>query len=117
MKRIVTIALLAACAGADELPPAAAPSITTHPVDASVVEPGTATFVVTAAGDSPLTYRWERKRAGDTGFTPIDVTAEPTAHHVSYVTPATQATDDLIEFRVVVSNPGGSVTSSVATFR
>jgi len=117
MRRTMLIVLLAACGGADDEPPpeSESPSIAVQPTDVSVVEPSTATFAVTADGEPPLTYRWERRRAGETDFTPIDIMVEPAAGDTSYVTPPTQATDDMTELRVVVSNAGGSATSDAAT--
>lgn len=81
-----------------------APSVTTQPLDASVVAPATATFNVVAGGTTPLTHQWYRNGAAIVGAT-----------GASYTTPATSAGDSDAVFAVVVSNAAGSVTSRSAT--
>jgi hypothetical protein len=85
------------------------PSISVQPVDVAVTEPAGATFNVTAAGSGTLAYRWQRLAAG----TWSDIAG---ATGASYTTPATQrAADNGAQFRVVVTNSIGSVTSDIAT--
>jgi PQQ enzyme repeat len=84
-------------------PPMAA-SITAQPTNQTVIVGRTATFAVTAAGTGPLTYQWQ------TGGVPISGATSP-----SYTTPPAKATDSGSTFLVVVSNAGGSVSSSAAT--
>ncbi len=88
---------------------AVAPSVSTQPADQSVIEPATATFNVTAGGTAPLAYRWQRLG----GATWADIAG---ATGASYTTPATtRAADNGAQFRVVVTNAIGSVTSNAAT--
>ena len=95
--------------GNPEQPAATAPSITSQPVAFGVAEPAVATFSTVATGTAPLTYQWQRNVGGS--FTDL-----PGATGASYTTPATvRATDNGAQFRVVVSNAAGSVTSSAAT--
>ncbi|MCW5664484.1 MAG: immunoglobulin domain-containing protein [Piscinibacter sp.] len=89
------------------------PSITQQPASASVSEPDTATFSVTALGTPPFTYQWQRS---DNGGANWDDIAGATAR--SYTTGATSvAADDGDRYRVVITNPDGSTTSSAATLR
>lgn len=89
--------------------PVVAPTIATQPANATVTQPATATFTVVAAGTAPLGYRWQRLTSG----TFVDL---PGATAASYTTGATtRAGDDGAQFRVVVTNAAGSVTSAAAT--
>jgi hypothetical protein len=83
-----------------------APSITQPPSDTTVSAGQTATFTVLASGSSPLAYQWQKNGSVITGATSS-----------SYTTPAVAMADDGSTFNVVVSNPGGSVTSNPATLR
>ena len=81
-----------------------APYITAQPVNQTVTAGQTATFSVTAAGTAPLAYQWQKNGA--------DIAGATTA---SYTTAVTTTSDSGEQFRVVVSNSGGSVTSMPAT--
>jgi putative pyrroloquinoline-quinone binding quinoprotein/putative pyrroloquinoline-quinone-binding quinoprotein len=98
--------LLTACGGGgggSGAPAAAAPSIATQPSDQKVVVGRPATFTVVAGGSAPLAYQWQK------GGTPISgATAS------SYTTPPSVQSDDGSTFLVVVSNAGGSMTSTGA---
>ncbi|PYT77503.1 MAG: hypothetical protein DMG40_23165, partial [Acidobacteria bacterium] len=83
---------------------AAAPSITTQPVNQTVTAGQTATFTVVATGTAPLSYQWQKNGTAISGATSS-----------SYITPATTSADSGEQFVVVVSNTAGSVTSSAAT--
>ena len=69
----------------------------------------TATFSVTVAGGG-LTYQWQSMASGASLFTNI-----AGANASSYTTPATAITDSGTQFRAVVTNTQGSVTSNAAT--
>ena len=89
--------------------PLVAPTITNQPADRTVIEPATATFSVVADGSAPLAYQWQRNVIG----TWTDI-AGATAS--SYTTAATtRAADHGAQFRVVVTNAAGSMTSNAAT--
>jgi len=75
-----------------------------QPSAQTVVVGQQATFAVTASGTGPLTYQWQKNSA-----------SIPSASSRSYTTPATTAGDNGSVFQVVVSNPGGSITSTPAT--
>ncbi|MGA9115643.1 MAG: immunoglobulin domain-containing protein, partial [Bacteroidota bacterium] len=79
------------------------PSITSHPVEQTVGEGGTATFSVAASGSPPLAYQWTRNGA--------DI---PGATAASYTTPPAALADHGAAFRCRVSNPAGSATSNPA---
>ncbi|WP_417538942.1 YCF48-related protein [Marinobacter sp.] len=82
----------------------AAPTITTQPLAQSVEQGQKATFTVTAGGTAPLSYQWQRDN--------IDIAG---ANAASYTTPVlTLAADDGAVYRVIVTNPVNSVTSSDA---
>jgi glucose/arabinose dehydrogenase len=87
-----------------------APGISVQPQDrvGSVGRP--VTFSVTASGTGPFTYQWQRQPAGGGAF--ADVAG---ATGASYTLDPVSAADDGARFRVVVTNAGGTVTSSAAT--
>ena len=88
-------------------PAPVAPAITVQPADTSVVADQEATFNVTATGTA-IAYRWQRSADG-TNWN--DVGGAPTATlSVSGLT----TTDNASQWRVIVSNSVGSVTSAVA---
>jgi hypothetical protein len=76
----------------------------THPSSRTVAAGQTATFSTSAKGDGPLTYQWQRNELAISGAT-----------SASYTTSPVTAADNGARFRVVVSNPVGSVTSNQAT--
>jgi uncharacterized repeat protein (TIGR01451 family) len=86
------------------------PSITTHPVSASICPGNTHTLSVSASGGSPvLTFQWQSS-SDNVAFSDI-----PGATSASFTTPALFAAT---YYRVVVSaaaNGCGSATSNVAT--
>lgn len=87
------------------------PSITQQPASQAVSEPDSASFSVTALGTPPFTYQWERSDDGGANWTVI---AGATAR--SHTTGATSvAADDGDRYRVTITNPDGSTTSSAAT--
>jgi len=77
-----------------------APSITTQPADQSISAGQTATFSVTAAGSTPLSYQWRKNGAAIAG-----------ASGASYTTPAESTSDNGANFSVLVSNAAGSIAS------
>ncbi|MBK8705165.1 MAG: hypothetical protein IPN33_17420 [Saprospiraceae bacterium] len=85
------------------------PSITTHPVGATICGGGTHNMSVTAAGGTPsLTYQWQ---SSPTGSTWTNISGATTS---SYTTSALTST---VYYRVIVSASGegcGSVTSNSA---
>lgn len=98
-------ALLAACGGGGN---SSATAISAQPVDQSVVEGSTATFVV--AANNATGYQWQRSTDGGTSFSDV-----PGATGASYTTPAAALPDTGTRYRVLVSGAGTSVTSSAAT--
>src|ERR1700687_992171 len=80
-----------------------APAITTQPANRTVTAGLTATFTVAASGTGPLNYQWQRN-----GSTINGATAD------RYSTPITVGADSGAQFRAVVSNSAGSVTSNAA---
>src|SRR5437867_1370353 len=81
-----------------------APTITTQPQNQTVVAGQSATFAVSAGGTAPLSYQWQKIGVSIAGAT-----------SANYTTPATATTDNGLAFRVLVSNAGGTATSSAAT--
>jgi glucose/arabinose dehydrogenase len=80
-----------------------APAITTQPASQSILEGQPVTFSVGASGQNPLSYQWQRNGVDINGATSSRYT-------ISSVTTA----DNGAQFRVVVSNSFGSVTSDAA---
>jgi hypothetical protein len=64
---------------------------------------GTATFTVEASGTTPFSYRWQRNGTTISGAT-----------GTSYSRNNVQLTDNGARFRVIVTNPAGSATSTEA---
>lgn len=81
----------------------AAPTIATQPADATIVVGQSATFTVAAAGPGPLSYQWTRDGSAIGGATGS-----------SYSVSTSDRTLDGAVYRVVVSNPAGSITSAAA---
>jgi hypothetical protein len=94
--------------------PVALPLIGEHPRDRTVVEGLPAAFRITASG-SALTYAWERSNNHGQDWIDAGSTGE------LYTVPAAQLAvvslggDDGAQFRVSVTNPAGTVTSTSAT--
>ncbi len=81
----------------------AVPTITNHPADVSVAVGQPASFSVAALGTPPLAYQWQ-----------INETNIPGATHATYSISQTTA-DHTGNYRVVVSNTSGTITSNPAT--
>ncbi|MDM0109860.1 hypothetical protein QTH97_33445 [Variovorax sp. J22R24] len=77
-----------------------APVIATQPVRATVLTDGKATFTVDATGTG-LSFQWKENG--------VDI---PGATAATYTTPAASSSDNGAQYTVVVSNAGGSVSSS-----
>ena len=88
------------------------PRVGGQPADLVVVVGEAARFKVTAYGREPLSYRWERKAAGQTVFTAIAGATLP-----EYALGAATVADDQAQFRCVVTNPFGTATSRAAGLR
>jgi hypothetical protein len=87
-----------------------APQILQQPTSITVTQGATATFMVVASGDAPLSYEWRR---GSPGVSSTNVPGETSA--TLTITNARAA--DAGTYHVVVTNPSGSTTSSVAMLR
>ncbi len=85
------------------------PFITQQPQGATVTAGQAATFSVSASGGG-LGYQWQSQAPGGSVFLNI-----PGATSSSYTTPVTQQSDNGTQFRCVVSNGNGSITSNAAT--
>ena len=79
------------------------PQITQQPADQTVLDGGTATFSVTAASDSPISYQWLAYE------TNVIVGATNSVLILTNVSPSQAGA-----YEVAVSNAGGSTTSSNA---
>jgi len=79
-----------------------APTITQQPMSATVLAGSTVTFAVTATGTPAPSYQWEKNGVAMTGATNPALTL------------AGVSVNDSANYRVVVSNVAGSVTSSAA---
>ena len=84
------------------------PTITQQPSPRSVCSGATTNFSVTATGDAPLSYQWQKNSANisDGGHYSGTATATLTISSID--------SGDAANYRCVVSNPGGSMNSSQA---
>ncbi len=80
------------------------PSIATQPVNQTITAGQQAQFTVVAGGTGPFTYQWLRGGTAISGAT-----------SATYTTPVLSVPDSGSLYSVVVSNTGGSVTSSTAS--
>ena len=87
---------------------ASKPTITTQPKSVTVALGATATFKVVASG-SGLKYQWQYKKVGATSWTSWSGKTAAT------LTVTASSTNGGCQYRCVVSNTAGSVTSSAAT--
>ncbi len=90
-------------------PAPVAPSITAQPASLTVTAPATATFSVAATGTPAPTYQWMQSVNGG-AFSNISG-----ATSASYTTAATTTANNGNQFKCVVTNASGSVTSNAAT--
>ena len=90
----------------------AAPAIQTQPASATVTVGQSATFTVTATGSGTLSYQWQRSPDGSAWSNVSSGSGGTTA---SYTTAATVLADNGAQFRVQVSNAGGTTSSAAAT--
>jgi hypothetical protein len=89
-----------------------APQITTQPLSTSVPVGTTAQFTVGANGTA-LTYQWQRAAVGGTTF--VNVTdANAYGATTAQLTISNAASGNVADYRVIVSNGSGTVTSSPA---
>ncbi len=86
------------------------PQIGTQPADLVVSVGQPAVFAVSAFGASPLAFQWERRNAGEENFVPVSGATSATLTLAT-----TEAGDNDAQFRCVLSNPVGSVTTAAAT--
>jgi glucose/arabinose dehydrogenase len=84
-------------------PSATLPVISSHPSSRTVAEGQSVTFSVSASGTAPLRYQWQKNGANLSGATSATFTI------------ASSKTTDAGQYRVLVSNAVGSVTSNTAT--
>lgn len=87
-----------------------APTITTQPQDVEVKENETATFTVKATGTEPLSYQWQQSTDSGNNWTNID-----SANAATYTTGKTTMDMSGTQYRCVVENDIGKVTSDAAT--
>ncbi|MFC5194067.1 GEVED domain-containing protein [Bizionia hallyeonensis] len=90
-----------------------APSISTQPANATRVIPNNATFSVAATGTPAPTYQWQVSTNGGTTWT--NVTGGSGATTNTYTTGATSAPMNGNQYRCVVTNSCGAVTSAART--
>ena len=85
------------------------PTIDTQPASQTVTKGNTATFTVAATGEN-LSYQWQQSI--NSGSNWMDISG---ANVATYTTAATTTSMSGYQYRCVVSNSAGSVTSEVAT--
>jgi hypothetical protein len=100
---IVTNSVTSVTSNAATLTVNRGPSIAMQPANQTVSVGQTATFTVVATGAPPLSYQWQKNQ--------VNIAAATSA---TYTTPVTTSADNGTSFRVIVTNPVTSITSSVA---
>jgi hypothetical protein len=88
------------------------PAVVSQPIDTAVTQGREISFFVAVTGAAPRVVQWQQNDGSGT-FTNIPDTASAFARS-QYSLPAAAMTDDGAQFRVVVSNALGVVTSDVA---
>ena len=86
-----------------------APTIGTQPTNQTVTAGNTATFTVAASGEN-LSYKWQQSTENGLSWTDIEG-----ANSATYTIAATSTDMSGYQYRCVVSNSAGSVTSNAAT--
>jgi hypothetical protein len=81
----------------------AEPHIAVQPANVAVAASSNASFTVTACGATPLLYQWQHASTNVVNATNATLTL------------SNVRTNDAGDYRVVISNPAGSITSAVAT--
>src|ERR1700722_8535152 len=100
---IVTNSVTSVTSNAATLTVNRGPSIAMQPANQTVSVGQTATFTVVGTGAPPLSYQWQKNQVNIAGAT-----------SATYTTPVTTSADNGTSFRVIVTNPVTSITSSVA---
>ena len=101
---LCVLTLMAGCgSGGEATTPPAPPGISVAPASATVEDGMAVTFSVTATGGGTLLFQWQRNGVDIAGATATTYT----------LATAAQA-DNGVDWRVVVSNEGGIVTSAAA---
>lgn len=90
------------------IPGGIAPTITSHPSPQTLAVGGTAVFTITASGDAPLGYQWQKNNVNLVN-----------GGHYSGATTATLTVsnadiNDVADYRCVVTNTYGTATSNAA---
>jgi fibronectin type 3 domain-containing protein len=91
---------------------ASAPIITAQPGNQTVTQPAPATFTIAASGSPAPTYQWMESISGGAY---VNVSGGSGATSTSYTTPATLVSNSGTQYKCVVTNGLGSVTSNAAT--
>ena len=91
-----------------------APQITTQPQPATIYHGLVANFTAPATGTAPLTYHWQKSSVGGSVFTNLANGGRLSGAAAYALTITNLAASDTGDYRVVVSNAYGSVTSSPA---
>jgi hypothetical protein len=94
-------------------PAAAAPIIVTQPASQTVWLASTATITV-AAGGSGLSYQWQAGAVGSGIYTNISNGGQFSGANSNIMTIANVSVGNALDYIVIVTNTGGSVTSSPA---
>ncbi|WP_334319023.1 immunoglobulin domain-containing protein, partial [Termitidicoccus mucosus] len=89
-------------------PPPVPPSITTQPVSQTKTAGDSVTFTVTATGDAPLSYQWEK------GGSALVDGGRITGATTATLTISTLITDDAGSYTVTVTNSTDNITSAPA---
>lgn len=90
------------------------PAVVSNPTNAAAFNGNSVEFTVGASGGTPLAYQWQARSAGSSSaFTNVLNNANITGANSATLTLRNIPLAD-VEYRAIVSNPSGSVTSAAA---
>jgi hypothetical protein len=93
------------------------PAIIGQPASHAANPGGRVSFAVTATGQAPLQYVWQRQAAGESAWTDLADGAASSGTHTATLVVTAALTMQRAQFRCVVSNAEGEATSDAAVLR
>ena len=119
---IATNPLGTATSNATTIMLATPPVITSNPVDASIINTGTATFSVTATSSVSMTYQWQYYYPSGTAWSNLYSNWGASYGGATVTTPTlaiipASTSYNNYQYRCIVSNASGTATSTAATLK
>jgi len=105
------LAIYSAASGVSQFPPC----IATQPASLGLYPAMTAQFTVPSGGSDPLYYQWQAGVSKSGAFTNLTDGGRITGSATAQLTIVNLAASDTADFRLIITNNYGALTSSVAT--